>query len=138
MMLQIKKRGDSTRGIRLMATLCFYQDTRHERELSWIQNTLGTGYRSVRNDGMSELRIQGFQRVYGVLTVLQPFIRFKKIQCKALMEACEILMRTPLREMDEAMLKKLVTSILTIQQANYATRKKRSKQELYELIGLTP
>ncbi len=47
-------------------------------------------------------------------------------------------MRTPVREMDEAMLKKLVTSILTIQQANYATRKKRSKQELYELIGLTP
>lgn len=138
MMLQIKKRGDSSRGIRLMTTLCFYQDTRHERELIWIQKTLGAGYVSARNDGMSELRIQGFERVQSVLTLLAPFIRFKRVQCKALMEACELLIRTPLREMKKNELKKLVAFILTIQQANYATRKKRSKEELYELIGLTP
>jgi hypothetical protein len=138
MMLQIKKRGDSSRGIRLMTTLCFYQDTRHERELIWIQNTIDAGYVSARNDGMSELRIQGFERVQSVLTLLAPFIRFKRVQCKALMEACELLIRTPLREMEKNELKKLVTLILTIQQANYATRKKRSKKELCELLGLTP
>lgn len=138
MMLQVKKRSDSSRGIRLMATVCFYQDTRHERELIWIQKFLRVGYVSARNDGMSELRIQGYKTVHGVLSTLKPFIRFKSVQSKALLEACEILIRTPLREMKKNELKKLVTLILTIQQANYATRKKRSKEELYELLGLTP
>src|SRR5581483_1704560 len=36
-MLQIKKRSDTGRGLRFMATICFYQDTRHEKPLFWIR-----------------------------------------------------------------------------------------------------
>jgi len=36
LMLQIKKRKDGKLKRRFMATVCFYQDSRHEKPLSWI------------------------------------------------------------------------------------------------------
>src|SRR3989344_7045295 len=53
-MLQVKKRGDTKRGRRFMATICFYQDTRHEKPLYWIRKVLGIGYISKRNDSITE------------------------------------------------------------------------------------
>lgn len=79
-MLQIKKRKDTTRGFRFMATVCLYQDTRHEAPLHWMREVLGIGYVCHRNDGISELRINGFGRVRDILLLLQPFIRFKQLQ----------------------------------------------------------
>ena len=35
--VQIKKAADRTIGWRLMFTICFYQDTRHEKPLFWIK-----------------------------------------------------------------------------------------------------
>ena len=67
-----------------MATICFYQDSRHELPLAWIRSVLGIGYLSKRNDGMSELRINGFAQVRYILAKLMPFIRFKKEQAKAM------------------------------------------------------
>lgn len=137
-MLQVKKRSDSSRALRFMATICLYQDSRHEHELRWMKQMLGVGYMSKRNDGMSELRIQGYKAVHDVLVLLEPFIRFKRVQAKALMQACEMLMTVSLKKMTTAQLKKLVEFILLVQEANYATKKKRSKKELYEVLGLTP
>ena len=37
-MLQVKKRKDTKRGFRFMATICLYQDTRHEKQLHWMRN----------------------------------------------------------------------------------------------------
>ena len=91
LMLQIKKRSDGKIGIRFMPTICFYQDTRHESPLVWIRDVFGIGYFSRRNDGMSELRINGYKKVAQILTELSPYIRFKKIQAKALVTACNIL-----------------------------------------------
>jgi hypothetical protein len=36
-MLQIKKRNDTKRGFRFMATICLYQDSRHEKPLYWMR-----------------------------------------------------------------------------------------------------
>ncbi len=121
-----------------MATVCLYQDSRHEQELHWMKRMLGVGYMSTRNDGMSELRIQGYRAVHDVLVSLKPFIRFKRIQAEALIHACEILIATPLKKLTATQLKKLVALILLVQEANYATKKKRSKEELYDLLDLTP
>ena len=99
---------------------------------------LGVGYMSKRNDGMSELRIQGYKAVHDMLVLLQPFIRFKRVQAKALIQACEILLSTPLKKLNVRQLKKLIALTLLVQEANYVTKKKRSKEELYELFGLTP
>lgn len=37
LMLQLKKRKDTTRGYRFMATICLYQDSRHDDTLYWMQ-----------------------------------------------------------------------------------------------------
>ncbi len=76
---------------RFMTTICFYQDTRHEKGLYWIQKILGKGYLSQRNDGMSELRINGYASVRDIIKLLKPYLRFKKIQADALFKAMNIL-----------------------------------------------
>lgn len=134
LMLQIKKRSDNGRP-RFMATICFYQDTRHDKTLFWIKDILGIGYISKRNDGMTELRINGFKQIERILKMLIPYVRFKKAQASTLLQAVMLLQKKKLAEKDY---EKLVDSILTIQSENYRTRKKKTKEELLKVLGLTP
>ncbi len=138
LMLQIKKRADGKSKIRFMATICFYQDTRHEKELIWIQKVLDIGYISRRNDGMSEIRINGFKTVKEILENLIPYIKFKKIQAKSLIESCTILSSTKFNMLNREQLTKLVDLVLVIQNENYVTKKKKTRSELLQIIGLTP
>ena len=137
-MLQLKKRKDGILKFRFMATICFYQDTRHERTLYWIREVLSIGYISRRNDGMTELRINGFKQVRDILTKLKPFIRFKKLQTTALIKACEILSSTKFKMLSKQKLIKLVGYVLVVHKENYVTKKKKTKEEFYEILGLTP
>ena len=137
-MLQIKKRKDGALKRRFMPTICFYQDTRHEKPLVWVREILGIGYLSRRNDGMTELRINGYVQVRDILKALMPHIRFKKLQATALCSACEILSNAKRRRLTDKQLLILADLILVIQKENYATKKKRSKNELLEMMGLTP
>ena len=129
LMFQIKKRSDGKNKIRFMVTICFYQDTRHKKDLFWIQKVLGIGYFSERNDGMSELRINGYKSVKEILENLIPYIRFKRVQAKALLESCVILSQTKFSKLNRKQLIKLVALILVIQNENYVTKKKRTKSE---------
>lgn len=138
LMLQLKKRSDSKRAIRFMATICFYQDSRHGKTLYWIKKVLGIGYISNRNDGMTELRINGYEQIRNILKSLLPYIRFKKLQIQALLQACEILSDTKFSKLTQKQLAKLVDLILVIQSENYATKKKKTKSELHKILGLTP
>ena len=138
LMLQIKKRKDCVRGIRFMATICFYQNKRHRFPLRSIRRTFGIGYLSSRNDGMSELRINGFGQVKNILNDLLPYLRFKKKQALALAKACEILDKTTFKNLSQKQLKKLIGLILVIQNENYVTKKKKTKEELFKILGLTP
>ena len=135
LMIQMKKRSDSKQGKRVMLTICFYQDTRHEKPLWWIRRVLGIGYLSRRNDGMTELRINGFAQVENILGKLLPFLKFKKKQALALMDSVRFLKAGD--KTDRAM-RKLVKNILIVQSENYVTRKKRSEAELLSIFGLTP
>ena len=138
LMLQIKKRKDSKIGIRFMTTICFYQDTRHEKTLYWIKKVLGIGYLSKRNDGMTELRINGYEQIAEILQDLLPFVKFKKIQAIALYKACNILSEIKFSKLSKKQLAKLVDLILVIQSENYITKKKRTKDEFCKILGLTP
>ena len=138
LMLQLKKRKDGILKFRFMATICFYQDTRHEKTLYWIRGVLGIGYVSRRNDGMTELRINGFKQVRDILIKLNPFIRFKKLQSNALLKACEILSETKFKMLTEQKLKNLVDCVLVIHSENYVTKKKKTRKELLQILGLTP
>ena len=137
-MLQLKRRSDSKRAIRFMTTICFYQDTRHEKNLYWVKEVLKIGYISKRRDGMTELRINGYKQVRTILTNLLPYIRFKKLQSRALIKACEILSNTKFKKLSKKQLIKLVDLILVIQSENYVTKKKKTKSELRKILGLTP
>ena len=138
LMLQIKKRHDNKSGFRFMSTICFYQDTRHAKDLVWIRKVLGIGYITKRNDGMSELRINGYESVKNVLISLIPYLKFKKIQAKALLKACTILSGKKFKLLNKKDFIKIVDLILIIQKENYVTKKKKDKIELLKILGLTP
>jgi len=136
-MLQLKKRSDTSRGYRFQATICIYQDSRHDANLHWIQKILSAGYISRRKDGMTELRIQGFKTVQTVLLELQPYIRFKALQAEAMIAACNTL-RRGIRNLSQEDLLLLIQLTLAIQNNNYKSNRRKSETELLMVLGLTP
>ena len=138
LMLQIKNRKDGKMRKRFMGTICFYQDSRHEKSLYWIRRILGIGYLSKRNDGMSELRINGFQQIRNIIRDLLPFIRFKKDQAQALYQAADLLSRKRMNCLTKSEFLRLVDCVVAIQKSNYATKKKKTKEELMKILDLTP
>lgn len=138
LMLQVKLRSDTSRGVRFMATLCLYQDTRHAQPLLWMREVLGIGYISHRNDGMTELRINSFVSVQKVLTQLRPFLRFKTVQADALLQACAILNSKKISAMSEHELRSLVDLVFLIRDSNYKSNATLSKETLLLRLGLTP
>ena len=137
-MLQIKKRNDSTRGVRFMATICLYQDSRHEAPLAWIRKQIKCGYVSKRNDGMTELRINGFSQVREILEMLLPYLRFKKKQAQLLIRACNMLEQQTIHTMTRNDMQKMVDMLVRIQNENYMSTRRKTKENLYQLLGLTP
>jgi hypothetical protein len=137
LMIQLKRRSESKiKTRRVMLTICFYQDSRHEKPLHWIKEVLGIGYISHRNDGMTELRINGHRQVMQILESLKPFLKFKEKQATAIIDSARLLLEV---NSDKTIMKeKLVDNILIVQQENYATKRKRSKEELRSILGLTP
>ena len=138
LMFQLKRRKDGINKFRFMATICFYQDTRHEESLYWIKEILEIGYTSKRNDGMSELRVNGYKSVRDIIKILKPYIKFKKIQADALFNACNILSNTKFKMLNKKQLLKLVDLVMVIQNENYVTKKKKTREELLKILGLTP
>lgn len=121
-----------------MATICLYQDTRHESPLEWMRTRLGCGYVSRRNDGMTELRINGFSQVRECLETLLPYLRFKRKQAAMLIKACRKLEQKTLRTMSEREMRVLVALLLQIQNENYASKRRRTNEDLHKILGLTP
>ena len=138
LMLQIKKRKDGRLRRRFMCTICFYQDSRHEKSLYWIKNILKIGYISRRNDRITELRINGYKQVKNILEGLMSFIKFKKKQAKALYDAANILLRKRSNLLRKRNLLKLVEYIIIIQKNNYITGKKKTKADILKFLDLTP
>lgn len=89
-MMQFKVRTD-TKKLRVMFTVCLYQDTRHEKPLFWIRNKIGIGYFSRRNDNITELRINGYAQIARLMKSLQPYVKFKKRQVAIVLKALKIL-----------------------------------------------
>ncbi len=138
LMLQLKKRADSKVGWRFMCTICFYQDSRHEKPLHWMRTIFGIGYLSQRNDGITELRINGYRQVRDILKLLLPFIRFKEKQARALYSAADFLAQKPMARFTVKDRKQLLDWILTIQSNNYKSHSRKTKKMLQKVLDLTP
>jgi hypothetical protein len=138
LMFQIKKRKDNESKIRFMLTICFYQASKHDKPLYWIRKILKIGYISKRKVGMTELRINGFGQIKEILKNLIPFIKFKKNQAKAMYASANLLARVKNSDLSDKNLRDLANYILVIQNNNYATRKKKTKKDLFKVLDLTP
>ena len=121
-----------------MATICLYQDSRHDKPFSWIRKRIQCGYVSKRNDGMTELRINGFSRVRETTTALLPYLRFKKKQAKLLIQACTMLEKQTFRTLKPTDMRKIVNLLLLIQNENYMSKRRKTRKELHKVLGLTP
>ncbi len=137
LMLQVKKRSDVKKGWRLMATICFYQDSRHDKPLYWIRKQLDIGYISKRNDGITELRINGYEQIIKILGKLVPFIRFKKRQTKLMIE-CLRFLRVKGKDLVTQDYYKIINWLLSIQNFNYQSPYKKNRRDLLKIFGLTP
>lgn len=138
LMLQLKKRSDTKRSYRFMCTVCFYQDTRNKELLTHIQDILKCGYLSDRNDGITELRINGYEQVHSVIKLLLPFIKLKKTQALALLQASDLLGSKSVKQLDSGDFNLLIDLILKVQSKNYVTANKKTREELAFMLGLTP
>ena len=87
---------------------------------------------------MTELRINGFSQVRETLETLQPYLRFKKKQAKLLIQACKLLEQQTLRTMKPKDIREIVNLLLLIQNENYMSKRRKTKEELYQILGLTP
>lgn len=138
LMIQIKRRKDGKLKKRFMLTICFYQDSRHEKPLYWIRKILRKGYISKRNDNITELRINGFKQVRDIIKNLLPFIKFKKNQAREIYKASCILSKNKMDKLSKKDLLRLANCILKVQKNNYATKRKKTRSDLLKILDLTP
>ena len=82
--------------------------------------------------------MQGFRQVRELLQLLEPHIRFKKKQAKLLIQACTLLEESTLRTMTPRSMRTVADLLLAIQSENYMSKGRRTKEDLYQLLGLTP
>lgn len=138
LMFQIKKRKDGTIGWRFMFTICFYQDSRHEKPLYWIQKKLKIGYIFKRNDHITELRINGYEQVSSILKNLMPYLKFKRKQALVILRAARILTKKSVLALSQKERMIIAECVYQVQNENYATRTKKSKKRIFTMLGLTP
>ena len=127
-MFQIKKRSDTSRGKRLMFTICFYQDTRHEKTLFWIKNVFSIGYISRRNDGMTELRINGYDQTQKILSLLYPYLKFKKKQAKYFLRVLRILKKKKIDSLTKKEKHNIANCLITARKQSYQSGKKKPEK----------
>jgi len=136
---QVKRTKDRSKKKRLMFTICFYQDTRHEKPLFWIRRMLGIGYISRRNDGMTELRINGYKQVEKILKSLYPYLQFKKKQTKCLLPALELLNQKRLDQLTKRNKMQIINALITSRKETYQSGKKKPeklKSDLKAIMAL--
>ena len=136
LMVQVKHRNGTARGWHLMFTICLYQDTRHEEPLYWIRGILGIGYISRRNDGMSELRINGVASAQRILVLLHPYIRFKKKQTEIILQITETLQeKRYFRDLSYNDRLAVADLIADLKEENYRSRSSFTREKLRAVLG---
>jgi len=137
-MIQLKNRRNNPRGWRLMFTICFYQDSRHEKPLFWIRRILGIGYISRRKDGITELRINGYQRIRKILEDLEPFIKFKKAQTRIFLKILKLISDKNFVKLGRRKRLRIADMIYESRQLTYQSGWKKfskSKLEMRKILG---
>jgi hypothetical protein len=137
LMVQIKNRRDTTRGWRIMFTICLYQNTHHKEPLQWMRDSLGIGYLYDRNDGITELRINGYSQVKRILAAMQPYVRFKHRQVEYALKMLEVLENTKFLSLSKHKRTRLAGLYNKLREANYSSKcRKYSAEETTQLLTI--
>ena len=135
-MVQVKNRRGTPRGWRLMFTICFYQDSRHKEPLLWIRDTLGIGYISDRNDGITELRINGYKETQRILTMLKPYIKFKAQQVEIALRILSKLNKENISQLSKETRLSIADDIIRLREENYRSHRRRyTSASLHKILG---
>ncbi|MFH1648611.1 MAG: LAGLIDADG family homing endonuclease [Patescibacteria group bacterium] len=138
-MFQLKKRKDIPGKRRIMFTICFYQDTRHEKPLLWIKKVIGIGYISRRNDGITELRINGYEKVETILKSLLPYLKFKKKQVDYILSALNILRKKKINQLSRSEKRQIANAFIKARKQSYQSGKKteeKMKEDVCSIMNL--
>ena len=135
--VQIKKTKTHAKNWRLMFTVCFYQDNRHAKPLEWFRRKLGKGYVSKRNDGITELRINGYESVREILEKLYPYAKFKRKQIGYVLKALNLLRQKSFRELTKNERLKIARAILKSRQETYQSGFKKMEKLRSDLKKIT-
>lgn len=138
-MFQLKKRKDIPGKRRIMFTICFYQDTRHEKPLLWIKRVLDIGYISRRNDGITELRINGYEKVETILKSLLPYLKFKKKQVDYILCALNILRKKRINQLSKGEKRQIASAFIKARKQSYKSGKKteeKMKEDVCSIMNL--
>lgn len=117
--IQLQPRKNASLGYRIRTIISFAQKSGHKKELNWMRKQLGIGYIYSRNDGIDELKIEGFGSVGRVLKILKPHVQFKRRQVKLVLEALDILKKSPNSILEVSEISDKISRI------NYKTTKKK-------------
>ncbi len=136
LMVQIKNRRKTKFGWRLMFTICFYQDSRHKKPLKWIKNMIRIGYLSERKDGITELRINGFDAVRKILIALRPYVKFKSIQIGIILKILSLIGNKNFVQLKKNTRFKIADLISDLREQNYKSGKRKfNRVELHKILG---
>ena len=119
-----------------MVTICFYQDSRHAQPLKWIRRKFGIGYLSKRNDGITELRINGFNQVRQILEQLKPYIKFKKKTLDYALRILRMINGESLSHITKRKRMAIAQKIIQIRNENYmAHKRKYASKDIKKLLS---
>ena len=135
-MVQVKRRSDAPKGWRIMVTICLYQDSRHKAPLIWMRDTLGIGYISNRNDHITELRINGYREVKRILTMLQPYIKFKEKQVIFALRILTLLEHTRIGLLKKKERLAIADDMIALRNENYQSHQRQyTDAGIKEMLG---
>lgn len=89
--LQLRKRDEFRFKFRPKTLVILYQNSKYVDRLHEFKRWIGAGYVYIRNDRISELRIEGHARVKEFLTKTRKYILFKNEQVDYMLEAIRLL-----------------------------------------------
>ena len=119
-------------GYQIRTSVVFYQDTTYKNELSWLKQQLMTGYIRDRNDGITDYTVVGYLKVDEILSLLEPYVIFKKEQVREARKLLRLLINTPKPNPEEFWkLAKRVDEFATL---NYSKKKKNSAEDVYQFL----
>lgn len=125
--LQLKPRKDVRHLFRVTLSVSIYQDSKHRPVLGQFRTWIGFGTICDFKNGMSELRIEGFERASTFLKEIEPYVRLKKEQVHTALRAAQIAL-TEEKTLDNFLA--LCELADKVSGSNYKSRRKHSLESV--------